>query len=283
MEDLPFDAIANEFNLTKTERQNLKLDSFIAKDWDNESTWERMLWVAVKRQPTRPQRPYWLFAAAIVRQSWGVQSATRRRAIVLGEAVADAATGMTEPAIRGVRERADAELPNEVITLPYTPDQARLRLATFCCWPYADPCCGLDRAFIIFEKKPGIDQAKCPGYLRDLIYNPYLPAPVFEDRWLYANHAAVLLLSQAILYDYRYDRLPELADALVKAGCTDDRILAHCRRKEPHVRGCWVVDGLLRPDRDPLQRLLRHAPVPGDRLAEYLLSDPKDVFSLYRG
>jgi hypothetical protein len=36
-----------------------------------------------------------------------------------------------------------------------------------------------------------------------------------------------------------------LADALEEAGCTDARMLAHCRADVPHVRGCWVVDMLL--------------------------------------
>src|SRR5690348_13775198 len=37
----------------------------------------------------------------------------------------------------------------------------------------------------------------------------------------------------------------ERADALEDAGCTDPRILDHCRQPGEHVRGCWVVDLLL--------------------------------------
>ena len=55
----------------------------------------------------------------------------------------------------------------------------------------------------------------------------------------------VVALAQAI-YDARtFDRMPELADALQKAGCDNSEILAHCRGPGPHVRGCWVVDLLL--------------------------------------
>jgi hypothetical protein len=36
-----------------------------------------------------------------------------------------------------------------------------------------------------------------------------------------------------------------LADALEEAGCTDVKILSHCRQPGEHVRGCWVVDLLL--------------------------------------
>ena len=39
--------------------------------------------------------------------------------------------------------------------------------------------------------------------------------------------------------------MPELADALEEAGCTDVEILSHCREPGEHVRGCWVVDLLL--------------------------------------
>ena len=36
-----------------------------------------------------------------------------------------------------------------------------------------------------------------------------------------------------------------LADALEDAGCTDETVLAHLRSAGPHVRGCWVVPGLI--------------------------------------
>jgi hypothetical protein len=40
------------------------------------------------------------------------------------------------------------------------------------------------------------------------------------------------------------DRLAVLADALLDAGCTDEAILDHLRRQEPHVRGCFLLDAL---------------------------------------
>jgi hypothetical protein len=42
------------------------------------------------------------------------------------------------------------------------------------------------------------------------------------------------------------DRLAILADALEDAGCDNAEILSHLRGSGPHVRGCWVVDLLLR-------------------------------------
>jgi hypothetical protein len=40
--------------------------------------------------------------------------------------------------------------------------------------------------------------------------------------------------------------LAVLADALEEVGCADPAILGHLRSPEPHVRGCWVVDGIRR-------------------------------------
>jgi len=37
-----------------------------------------------------------------------------------------------------------------------------------------------------------------------------------------------------------------LADALEEAGCTIDEVLNHCRGNEPHVRGCWLLDCILK-------------------------------------
>jgi hypothetical protein len=35
-----------------------------------------------------------------------------------------------------------------------------------------------------------------------------------------------------------------LADALEEAGCDDEPLLRHCRRRVPHVRGCWAIEYL---------------------------------------
>jgi len=57
--------------------------------------------------------------------------------------------------------------------------------------------------------------------------------------------STVLTLARQ-MYDSRdFSPMPILADALQDAGCEDEAVLSHCRGKEPHVRGCWVVDLLL--------------------------------------
>ena len=55
---------------------------------------------------------------------------------------------------------------------------------------------------------------------------------------------AVALARQ--MYERReFSAMPILADALQDAGCDDDDVLRHCRDACEHVRGCWVVDGVL--------------------------------------
>jgi hypothetical protein len=67
----------------------------------------------------------------------------------------------------------------------------------------------------------------------------------FNPAWL---TPAVTALAHSIYEDRTFDEMPVLADALEDAGCTDEAILAHCRRVDDlagHVRGCWVLDLLL--------------------------------------
>ncbi|HVC93773.1 MAG TPA: hypothetical protein VND64_08785 [Pirellulales bacterium] len=61
----------------------------------------------------------------------------------------------------------------------------------------------------------------------------------------------VVKLAQAIYDEQAFARLPNLADALEQAGCHDTDILDHCRRSGPHIRGCWVVDLMLRKEFNP--------------------------------
>jgi hypothetical protein len=77
--------------------------------------------------------------------------------------------------------------------------------------------------------------------LRDVFGNPFRPVSV-RPAWLTPS---VLAVARSI-YDARaFDRLPDLADALVIAGCDEEVILMHCRSEGPHVRGCWGVDLVL--------------------------------------
>jgi hypothetical protein len=88
--------------------------------------------------------------------------------------------------------------------------------------------------------------------LRDL----FGPLPFREVRidpgWLAWYDGAVRKLAQ-VIYDERIlpeglldqSRLAILADALEEAGCDNEEILAHCRSRSDHVRGCWLIDLIL--------------------------------------
>jgi hypothetical protein len=77
--------------------------------------------------------------------------------------------------------------------------------------------------------------------LRDIFGNPFR-APTFSPSC--RTDTAVALACQ--MYESRdFSAMPILADALQDAGCDSADILDHCRAREAHVRGCWVVDLLL--------------------------------------
>ncbi|MGE3805012.1 MAG: hypothetical protein AB7K24_10100 [Gemmataceae bacterium] len=75
--------------------------------------------------------------------------------------------------------------------------------------------------------------------------NPFRPV-TFDEAWLTWRDATVVRLAEAIYAERAFERLPILADALEESGCTNEKILGHCRRPGLHVRGCWVVDGVLK-------------------------------------
>jgi type VI secretion system protein ImpC len=72
-------------------------------------------------------------------------------------------------------------------------------------------------------------------------------APPVNPAWLRSNGGTVQRVAQAIHDGRRFAELPVLADALEEAGCTDARILDHCREEaHGHSLGCWVLDALLK-------------------------------------
>ncbi len=79
--------------------------------------------------------------------------------------------------------------------------------------------------------------------LRDIIANPFRPV-AFSPAW--RTDTTVLLARQ--MYDARdFSATPIIADALQDAGCDNLDVLNHCRDANVvHVRGCWVVDLVLR-------------------------------------
>jgi len=77
--------------------------------------------------------------------------------------------------------------------------------------------------------------------VRDVIGNPFR-SRFFPQHWRTSDALGV---ARGIFEDQAFDRLPILSDALMDAGCDNERIIVHCRDDSMHVRGCWVVDLVL--------------------------------------
>jgi hypothetical protein len=79
------------------------------------------------------------------------------------------------------------------------------------------------------------------GVVREVFGNPFRPVAI-DPTWQTPD---VVALAGRIYHDRRFDRMPELADTLEDAGCTDADLLGHPRGPGPHARGCWALDLLL--------------------------------------
>jgi carbon storage regulator CsrA len=74
--------------------------------------------------------------------------------------------------------------------------------------------------------------------------NPLGPVEIGRDVLAWRDGLAVAAARR--IYESRdFGELPVLADMLEEAGCTDARVLGHCRSAGPHTRGCFVIDLLL--------------------------------------
>jgi hypothetical protein len=87
------------------------------------------------------------------------------------------------------------------------------------------------------------ERVQC-GLIRDLFGNPNVPFR-FDAYWLAGDGRSVAARAGEIYRDGAFDSLSSLADDLEQAGCWDRIVLEHCRRPEPHTRGCWVIDALM--------------------------------------
>jgi hypothetical protein len=88
------------------------------------------------------------------------------------------------------------------------------------------------------------EQRRHVAVLHDLFGDPFHPVEI-NPAVLTWNRGRVVARARSIYDRHDFQRLPELADLLERAGCDDAKLLAHCRGPSPHSRGCWVVDSLL--------------------------------------
>jgi hypothetical protein len=97
----------------------------------------------------------------------------------------------------------------------------------------------LGQALAVYSCYP---QGNVPAdLLREIFGNPFRTVTV-ESRWLTEE---VRALAQSIAEQGDFTKMSRLAEALQAANCTDRELLAHCRQRRSHARGCWALDVLL--------------------------------------
>jgi hypothetical protein len=99
-------------------------------------------------------------------------------------------------------------------------------------------------ASLIYPRRERPERRVQARLLRDIFGNPFRPAAV-DPAWLAWGGGTPRKLAGAIYDKRRFKDLPNLADALEEAGCTDAAILGHLRGPGPHVRGCFALDLVL--------------------------------------
>jgi hypothetical protein len=85
--------------------------------------------------------------------------------------------------------------------------------------------------------------------VRDVFGNPFQSAEI-APAW---RTEVVVAMARGMIDRGDYFPMPVLADALEDAGCANEAVLSHCRGPGPHVRGCWVLEAVLRQP-DPAAR-----------------------------
>jgi hypothetical protein len=189
-----------------------------------------------------------LFGCACCRRVWDLMTDREcRRAVEASEGYADGLVTekKLEKARAAVNKKAARNLPDTWSSLD---DSSRYSLAlaaqSAAMWGYLCYSVTNVARYTAWARDAveGVEErvAQC-HLLRDIIGNPFRPVAIAAE-W---QRPDVIGLGQAISDGRAFDRLPELADALLRAGCDDAEILAHCRDPGPHVRGCWVIDSLL--------------------------------------
>jgi hypothetical protein len=76
---------------------------------------------------------------------------------------------------------------------------------------------------------------------REILGSPFRSLAI-QTHWMTPG---VIGLAQNIYSERAFRRIPELANALEEASCTESDVLTHCRRPAEHVRGCHILDSIL--------------------------------------
>lgn len=89
------------------------------------------------------------------------------------------------------------------------------------------------------------DQAQSRQGERQTLLRNWIATRLAEHGWLSKVDDPVRELARTINDQQNWTSLPQLADALEQAGCTDTEIISHCRQPGTHFSQCWVIELLL--------------------------------------
>jgi hypothetical protein len=199
----------------------------------------------------RRSRQRRLFACACCRRIWPLLTDERsRQAVEVAERFADGLASATDLDIAHREARKAASQANAAIMeVPVSQRTPPWKL-----WKGAEAVVhasaprgtadaaedAADASFVGLKQLAKEERAQC-ALVRDIFGNPYRPVTA-DPTW---RTLAAVALARSIYDERRFEDLPVLGDALEEAFCTNADILAHCRGKGPHVRGCWVLDLIL--------------------------------------
>ncbi len=180
-------------------------------------------------------RKFRLAACAFCRSFWRHMGKASRKAVLLGEQMAD------EPVDESHREAVVRAAIEAVCRLDETGNDS-LDAADLA---YRLPCSdGWYAAEWTIGNWSG-DPVSGVTIVRDVFGNPFRPVFI-HPTWFTptVTSLATAAYQERSLPSGELDttRLAVLADALEEASCDDADILNHLRGPGPHVRGCWVVD-----------------------------------------
>jgi hypothetical protein len=206
------------------------------QQWLNWTDREAMLQFIANQASNRKLR---LFGCACLHQAWDwTDHSAFRRAVLVGERFVDGAV-------------SEAELRRAFI-VAWPNGWEHLRTAAICTLTAQQEWQLRQVRILAYEVVRLVEHQQLSAmkrfqpqqqadFLREIFGNPFRP-PVFLPDWRTPD---VLALAGEIHDERSFEHLPVLADALEDAGCGDLGLLAHFRRREGHLPGCWALDCVL--------------------------------------
>jgi hypothetical protein len=186
------------------------------------------------------ERKVRLFACGCCRRVWDRLADERsREAVRAAEAFADGA--VTDQQLQGAEDEAWH-------LVARVPEKTPAEYAAVVAWQTAFHIAGADMSHFVrrvLRASAGAESRRTLAALvREVFGNPFRPVTV-DPSWLEWNKGCAAQIARTIYEERRFGDLPVLADALEEAGSRDETLLAHCRDRRGHARGCWAIDALL--------------------------------------